>query len=268
MVKRLLVRFLVLYVGIVAVMYGFQRRLQYFPDTAYADAAMLGMADIQQVSLATPDGETLVAWHVNPAPGKPVILYFHGNAGSIAGRPQRFTYYKNAGYGVLYVSYRGYGGSTGSPTEQGLLTDGLTAYDWLQGKGFEAEDIVVVGESLGTGVAVHVAANRDISALALEAPYSSITDVAASSYWWLPVRYLLKDRYESISRIGSIRVPLLITHGTADRVVPFEFGQRLFEAANQPKQFRTVEGAGHEAIFERDTWAASIQFFSKVLAGS
>ena len=254
-----------IYAVLVAVMYLAQRRLQYFPNTDFAAATSVGVPNIEQVSLKTSDGETLVAWYAKARPGKPVILYFHGNAGSIADRPRRITHYTAAGFGVLYVSYRGYGGSTGSPTEDGLVADGLAGYDWLIARGISADDIAVVGESLGSGVAVQVAGKRSIAALALEAPYSSITDVAAGHYWWLPVRLLLKDTFESISHIGDIKVPLLITHGTTDQVVPFELGRRLFEAANEPKRFRRAEGVGHEAIFNEATWAEALKFFEEVM---
>ena len=253
------------YAVIVAVMYLAQRRLQYFPNTDFADAASVGLVSIEQVSLKTSDGETLVAWYAEAEPGKPVILYFHGNAGSIGDRPGRITHYTNAGFGVLYVSYRGYGGSTGTPTEDGLVADGLAGYDWLIARGVLADDIAVVGESLGSGVAVQVAGKRSVAAMALEAPYSSITDVAAEHYWWLPVRFLLKDTFDSISRIGDLKIPILITHGTSDRVVPFEFGRRLYEAASEPKRFRQVDGAGHDAIFEPATWASALEFFEEVM---
>ncbi|NNE21825.1 MAG: alpha/beta hydrolase [Rhizobiales bacterium] len=254
-----------LYAVIVAVMYLAQRRLQYFPNTDFAEAASVGLPNIEQVSLKTADGETLVAWYAKAKPGKPVILYFHGNAGSIADRPGRITHYTKAGFGVLYVSYRGYGGSTGSPTEDGLVADGLAGYDWLVSRGVSADDIAVVGESLGSGVAVQVAGKRSVAAMALEAPYSSITDVAAGHYWWLPVRFLLKDTFDSISRIGDLKVPILITHGTTDQVVPFEFGHRLFEAANHPKRLIKVDGAGHDAIFDEATWTSALEFFEEVM---
>ncbi|MGI9356045.1 MAG: alpha/beta hydrolase, partial [Rhizobiaceae bacterium] len=207
-----------IYAVIVSVMYLAQRRLQYFPNTEFADATSVGLSHIEQVALKTADGETLVAWYAGPRAGKPVILYFHGNAGSIADRPGRMTHYTQAGFGVLYVSYRGYGGSTGSPTEDGLVQDGLAGYDWLIARGISSDDIAVVGESLGSGVAIQVAGKRSVAAMALEAPYSSVTDIAAGAYWWLPVRLLLKDTFDSIAHIGEINVPLLITHGTADQV--------------------------------------------------
>ena len=257
---------LVIYGLIVTVMFFAQRRLQYFPNTAFADVTASGLAGVEQVSLHTPDAETLVAWYAKPQGKKPVILFFQGNAGSIAGRADRLSHYMQSGYGALFVSYRGYGGSTGSPTQDGLIADALAAYDWLRATGVDAGRIVLVGESLGSGVAVQLAAKRPVAAMALSAPFSSITDVAARAYWWLPARYLLKDKFESAAVIGSINVPLLITHGTGDTIVPYVFGRRLFDAANHPKQFRAVEGAGHEAVFDADTWTAELMFFDKELS--
>ncbi len=256
---------LVIYGLVVTLMYVAQRRLQYFPNTEFADASVSDVANVEQVSLKTRDGEMLVAWYKASTGGKPVIMFFHGNGGSIADRPGRLQHYTQAGFGVLFVSYRGYGGSTGSPTEEGLIADAHAAYDWLIDKGLTPDNIVLVGESLGSGVALQLASGRAVAAIALAAPYSSITDVAAGAYWWLPVRYLLKDQFESIDVIGKINVPLLITHGTADTIVPYGLGRRLFEAANHPKQFRAVEGAGHEAIFAPETWAAELRFFDALL---
>ena len=146
----------------------------------------------------------------------PTILYFHGNAGEIGDRPLRFNYYHSRGFGVAYLSYRGYGGSSGSPSEAGLITDATAAYDWLIAKGVEPSRIAVLGESLGSGVAVQLAAKREVGAVALEAPYTSTVDVAANIYWWLPVHALMKDQFKSMDFISAVVAPLLIIHGDQD----------------------------------------------------
>jgi fermentation-respiration switch protein FrsA (DUF1100 family) len=192
-------------------------------------------------------------------------LFLHGNAGSIAERPLRFQYYRKAGFGVLYLSWRGYGGSTGQPSEHGLLVDANAAYDWLMAKGVNPDKLVVVGESLGTGPAVQLAASRPVAALALEAPYTTMIDVARFHYGWLPVQLLLLDRFDSLDAIAKIRAPLIIIHGEADPIVPFALGRRLFDAAPDPKRFVAIPGGTHGSIFEEATWAQEVAFFLKVL---
>jgi fermentation-respiration switch protein FrsA (DUF1100 family) len=192
------------------------------------------------------------------------VLFFHGNAGEIGDRAARLAAYRAAGLGALFLSYRGYGGSTGSPTEAGLLLDALAAYDWLAERGVAASDIMVVGESLGTGVAVQLAIRRKIGALALEAPFTSAADIAAKLYPWLPVKLLMKDRFDSLSRIREVHAPLLVIHGERDELIPLNAGKRLFAAANEPKEMIVVEGGSHGSIFGEETWAREIAFFERL----
>jgi fermentation-respiration switch protein FrsA (DUF1100 family) len=171
------------------------------------------------------------------------------------------AFYQEQGFGALFLSYRGYGASTGSMSEQGFITDALTAYDVLARDGIPPSMIAVVGESLGTGVAVQVAAQRPVAALALEAPFTAAVDVAAGLYWYLPVGLLMKDQYRSRDHIAAVRVPLLIQHGDADRVIPVEQGRRLFEMANEPKQLVILTGEGHDVIGSPEVWAREVAFF-------
>lgn len=254
-----------IYVVVCAGMYMLQRKLLYFPNSQRVELASTGLRDVEHVDLKTSDGETLIAWHARPAAGNPVILFFHGNAGNIADRTERMQFYQDAGYGALFMSYRGYGGSTGSPSEQGLVTDAMAAHDWLVANGYRETDIVLVGESLGSGVAVQLAHARVTAALVLEAPYTSVADVASEIYWWLPVRLLLADHFDSHARIGQLKVPVFISHGTEDRIIPFKYGQRMFDAAPDPKSLFRIDAAGHEAIFEPSVWAAKLRFLDTVL---
>lgn len=253
------------YALIAGYMYFNQRQLLYHPDIERVDPVSLGITGAAVIEIPTPDGEKLVAWYAPAAQGQPTVLFLHGNAGSIAERPLRFQYYQKVGFGVLYLSWRGYGGSTGQPSEQGLLVDATAAYDWLMAKGISPDKLVVVGESLGTGPAVQLAAARPVAALALEAPYTSMIDVARYHYGWLPVGLLLLDRFDSIDHIGRVHAPLIILHGDADPVVPFALGKRLFEAAPEPKRFVAIPGGTHGSIFEEPTWAQEVAFFLKAV---
>ena len=166
----------------------------------------------------------------------------------------------NAGMGLLAIEYRGYASSTGSPSERGLKLDGEAAYAAAIASGVAPERIVPLGESLGSGVAVALAARHKVGALVLDSPYSSIADVAAAAYWFVPVRALLRDPFRNDLLIGSVNVPTLIVHGTKDAVVPIRFGEKLFALANPPKEFWRVEGAVHLALGERlaeTSWTGS-----------
>jgi hypothetical protein len=250
---------LVLYCLVAAGMYLLQRKLQYFPGAQARTPESVGLTGVEPVKITTPDGETLLAWHAPAPAGQPTLLYLHGNGGGISDRPLKYAAFKQAGFGVLALSYRGYEGSTGSPSEQGLVSDATAAYDWLAGRG--ADRILLLGESLGSGVAVQLAAKRKVKALVLEAPFASAVDIGAKAYWFLPVRLLMKDQYRSIDYIAHVKAPLLVLHGKRDGIVPFEQGRRLFEAANQPKQFVSLDKMGHELIGEASLWQREIEFF-------
>jgi fermentation-respiration switch protein FrsA (DUF1100 family) len=239
-----------LYAALVIGLFVGQRKILFRCDAAEVDPATLGLkAEI--LRLKTEDGETLLAWRVPPAPGRPLILYFHGNAGGLDLRVERFRAIAKAGMGFLAIEYRGYASSTGSPSERGLKLDGEAAYAAAVASGVAPERIVALGESLGSGVAVALAARHNLGALVLDSPYSSIVDVAASAYWFVPVRALLRDPFRNDLLIGSIDTPTLIVHGSKDVVVPIRFGEKLFGLANPPKDFWRVEGAAHLAMGER-----------------
>jgi fermentation-respiration switch protein FrsA (DUF1100 family) len=239
-----------LYGALVVGLFFGQRKILFRCDAAEVDPAMIGLkAEI--LRLKTEDGESLLAWRIPPAAGRPVILYFHGNAGGLDLRVERFRAMAKAGMGLLAIEYRGYASSTGSPTERGLKLDGEAAYAAAIASGVLPERIVPLGESLGSGIAVALAARHEVGALVLDSPYSSIADVAAATYWFVPVRALLRDPFHNDLLIGSVKAPTLIVHGTKDLVTPLRFGEKLFALANQPKEFWRVEGAGHLALGER-----------------
>ena len=232
--------------GLVAVMYLLQRSLLYHPERQRTPPATAGLFDAQEIVLDTADGEKVIVWYIPPKEDKPLVLYFQGNAGALRNRADRFRVLADDGTGVVALSYRGYGGSTGRPTEQGLIADAEAAYAFAAAR-TRPERIVVWGESLGTGVAVALAAAHRIGRLVLESPFTSAADVGARVYWYLPVQSLMKDPFRSDARIGRVTVPLLILHGARDSVVPIALGERLFAQANEPKRFmRFAEGHHHD----------------------
>ena len=175
-------------------------------------------------------------------------------------RAPRFKQVAESGFGVLAMSYRGYAGSGGSPTETALFSDALETFDWLAAR---SDSIVLHGESLGTAVATYVAAERPAAALVLEAPFSAALDIAAATYPWLPVSLLMRDPFLSRDHIRRVDEPVIILHGTADRVIPVESGRRLFEAADEPKELVIVDGAGHLDLWKSGLWPIVLDFLKK-----
>lgn len=250
---------------VVACMFVFQRKLMYLPDTnPLPPTRIYGIDTLEQISLMTKDGLRLEAFYM-PAQTEDAgtIVLFHGNAGSISHRVAKGAAYHLFGVGVLLVEYRGYGGNSGTPTEQGLYNDGRAAMDFLTKKlNLPPEKIAIYGESLGSGVAVQMATEYDAAALVLETPFSSTAAVASAIYPFIPAKLLLKDRYDNIAKIGHIKpMPVLIVHGTADGVVPFTEGEKLFDAAVAPKKFITIEGGNHNNLYSFPATATEIGTF-------
>ncbi|NVO17616.1 MAG: alpha/beta hydrolase [Rhodoplanes sp.] len=247
MVVRLLLAAVAVYAGLVVLLFLGQRWLMYRPDTARTAPTAAHLPQAEEVTLATVDGERLVAWHLAPRENRPVILYLQGNGGALRHRGPRFAALTKDGVGLLAVAYRGFGGSTGSPSEAGLLMDADAAYAFCAER-YGPGRIVAYGESLGTGVAVALAATRPVARLILQAPYTSTADVARRAYPFVPIGLLMKDQFRSDLRAPSITAPTLILHGTADGTIPIGFGERLYAEIRAPKRFVRLEGADHEDL--------------------
>jgi fermentation-respiration switch protein FrsA (DUF1100 family) len=256
---KFLVAAVAMFGGIVAVMYFAQRSLMYLPERQRTSPGEAGLPDVQEIVLDTADGEKVVVWYAPPKRDLPLVLYFHGNAGALRYRADRFRALIDAGLGLVALSYRGYGGSTGSPTETGLIADAQAAYGFAAARA-APERIAAFGESLGTGVAVALAATHQVGHLVLEAPFASAVDIGARVYWYLPVRFLMKDTFRSDLRIGKVTAPLLVVHGARDRVVPVASGELLFSLANEPKQFERFAEAGHNDLDQHGALDAVLRF--------
>ncbi len=258
--KWLLIVVSVGYVGGLAALFLLQRSVLFpIPQVFRVAPAAAGFAQAEEHVLTTADGEKVIVWHVPAKPGHPVILYFHGNGDFLAGFFGRFREFIADGTGIVALSYRGYAGSSGRPSEQGLLRDAAAAYAFTTAR-YSADKIVVWGFSLGTGVAVALAAEQPVGRLILEAPYTSIADVAASAFPIFPVRLVLKDSFHSDQRIAQVRAPLLFMHGVRDPTIPITFGERLFALANEPKKFVRFEHGGHNDLDDFGASATARQF--------
>jgi fermentation-respiration switch protein FrsA (DUF1100 family) len=239
------------------------RLFMYFPNPARTAPADAGLDNVKEVELAAGDGATLIAWHAPAKDDKPTILYFHGNAANAANRAPKIETMRANGHGVFYLNNRGYGGSAGRPTEANNVADAIAAYDYLTGRpGIPADRIVVYGESLGSGQAVKLAAERPVAAVVLEAPLTSTVDVARSVYFWLPVGLLITDKYDNERNIAAVTAPVLVLHGARDAVIPVDMGKRVFAAANEPKKLEIFPEAAHYDLFDHGAWERTQAFLT------
>jgi uncharacterized protein len=255
------------YAALVGGLYLFQRQLLYLPDRTRPELAGLAELGVREVTLSTEDGLSLLSWYLPPRPGQPVIAYFHGNGGHIGYRVERLLRFAREGFGVLMAEYRGYGGNPGAPSETGFYTDGRAALAFLERQGVASNRLVLYGESLGSGVAVALAAEHQIAALILEAPPTSVAEVAQCHFPFVPAARLVTDRFDSLSRISRVKVPILVLHGESDRVVPIRFGHALFNAAPEPKEGWFAPDAGHEDLARYGALDVVVAFIERRLGG-
>jgi fermentation-respiration switch protein FrsA (DUF1100 family) len=215
MMMKWIIAAVVCYGGTVALLYVGQRSLQYFPERRRTAPQAIGLPEAEEAVLDTADGERVIVWHMPPREKRPIFLYFHGNGGSLRLRDERFRALISDGSGLIALSYRGYGGSTGRPTEKGILVDAAAAYAFAIAR-YSAERIVLWGESLGSAVAIALAADKPVGRIVLEAPFTSAADVGARHYRFVPVRLFMKDQFRSDLRANKVTAPVLVVHGEND----------------------------------------------------
>jgi len=194
------------------------------------------IVSIDKVKIKTKDNIELLGWyHKKNSKNYKTILFLHGNAGSLENRIHKINHFENMNINFLIIAWRGFSGNKGNPTEKGLYEDAESAINWMKSEGIETNDIIVYGESLGTGVATEIAQNSNFAGVILESPFTSMIDAAKNKYPFFPIRFLLKDKYEIDKKIKNIKSPLLIMHGEADKIVPFWMGKKMYDIANEPK---------------------------------
>jgi len=244
-----------------------QDRLVYFPQIGRGNPATPAATGLrfEDIRLQTDDGETLVAWWV-PAPEEKTrgaVLLLHGNAGSIADRIMYLPHFHAMGYGVLLVDYRGYGRSTGKPSEQGTYLDAQAAWHWLTAvRGIKPGAIVLVGESLGGAVAAELATRVQPRALVLISTFTSVPDLGSEIYPWLPVRLISRYRYDTLAHLRNYHGPVLIAHSRDDEIVPFAHGEHLFAAAPGKKSMLEMRGGHNDSfLFSQSAWVRTVGDF-------
>ena len=241
----ILLIFVLAYSLVLVSTYIFQRNLLYHPseNNYFGDKIVVS---IEKVKIKTKDNIELLSWYHNKNLNNyKTILFLHGNAGSLENRIHKINHFKDVKVNFLIVAWRGFSGNKGKPTEEGLYEDARSAIRWLKSKGVKENNIIIYGESLGTGVATEIAQNKNFAGIILESPFTSMVDAGKNKYPYLPVRLLLKDKYESNKKLKNINIPILIMHGKVDNIVPFNMGKKMYELANNPKYYYFSEYDDH-----------------------
>ena len=249
---KIVIGILVLYSSVLLLLFIFQRNLMYHPDENNYFGDKLEI-NIDKVKIKTSDNINLLAWfHKKDLKKFKTIVYFHGNAGKLENRIHKLNHIKDMNVNILIIAWRGFSGNEGKPSEEGLYEDGNSSIKWLKNLGLTEKDIIIYGESLGTGVATEIAQNNNFAGLILETPFTSMIDAAKNFYPYIPVDLILKDKYKNNLKIKNINIPLLVMHGEADQIVPFWMGKKIYEIANKPKYSYFTKYDDHMMEFDKN----------------
>ena len=260
----ILLIFVLIYFFVLISTYIFQRNLLYHPtENNYSGDQIL--VSVEKIKIKTQDDIELISWfHNKNLNNYKTILFLHGNAGSLENRIHKINHFQSMNINFLIIAWRGFSGNEGKPTEKGLYEDAESAIKWLKSKGIKENNIIIYGESLGTGVATEIAQNKNFAGIILESPFTSMIDAGKDKYPYLPVRLLLKDKYESDKKIKNINSPILIMHGKVDNIVPFHMGKKMYELANEPKYSYFSEYDDHMMEFNEKLLKALKKFISSL----
>jgi fermentation-respiration switch protein FrsA (DUF1100 family) len=238
------------YLGLSVLLFLTQSRVLYQPSRGYDSKPEDYHLEYEPVTLSTPDGQSLAAWFVPAEGAEQTILFCHGNAGNISHRLDTLKMFHELGLNCLIVDYRGYGQSSGKPTEKGTLIDVLVGFQWLiEEKGIRPEQIILFGRSLGGSIAATIAKDVHPGGLVLESAFTSFDDVGAHYYPWLPVRLFSRFDYNTLEAVRQVTCPVLVIHSPDDEIIPYKFGQQIYDAAPEPKQFAELKGTHNEGIY-------------------
>ena len=251
--KNLLQLFLIiffLYFFVLVFLYFYQRNLLYHPNENNYSGDKISVK-IEKVKIRTSDNIELIGWyHEKNLKDYKTLVYFHGNAGSLENRIHKLNHFQDMNINFLIIAWRGFSNNNGNPTEQGLYEDGKSAINWLAKKGVNEKNLILYGESLGTGVATHLAQNKNYAGVILETPFTSMIDAAKIFYPYIPVNLLLKDKFENYKKVKYINSPILVMHGEVDQIVPFLMGKKIYEIANEPKYSYFTKYDNHMMEFD------------------
>ena len=263
MLKYFIFLSLIFYLLILLFMYIFQRTFMYHPNVKNTDQTTVQFK-YKEVYIESEKDIKLKSWYSYLNPNKKTILFFHGNAGELGARTYKLNKFNDLDLNFLIISWRGFSGNNGKPTEQGLYKDAQKAVEWLEKKGINKKDIVLYGESLGTGIAVELATKSKYSGIILESPYTSMIDMGKRFYPFLPISVLQKDKYNSLKKLSMIKSPILVLHGKSDKLVPFYMGKKIYDAANEPKYYYFPEFDNHMMTYDQDMLKTLSNFVNEI----
>jgi len=254
----------VIYFLVLVFLYFYQRSLLYHPNENNYSGDKISV-DIEKVKIQTSDNIELLGWyHEKNLKDYKTLVYFHGNAGSLENRIHKLNHFQDMNINFLIVAWRGFNGNKGKPSEKGLYVDGKSTIDWLIKKGVDEKNLILYGESLGTGVASHLAQNKNYAGVILETPFTSMIDAAKNFYPYIPVNLLLKDKFENYKKVKNINSPILIMHGEVDQIVPFSMGKKIYELANNPKYSYFTKYDNHMMEYDENLILALKSFFKSL----
>ena len=261
---QLILIIFIIYFLILVFLYFYQRNLLYHPnENNYSEDKI--SVEIKKVKISTSDNIELVGWyHEKNLKKYKTLIYFHGNAGSLENRIHKLNHFKDMNINFLIIAWRGFSGNNGKPSEEGLYLDGNSAINWLIKKDVAEKNLILYGESLGTGVATHLAQNRNFGGVILETPFTSMVDAAKIFYPYIPVNLLLKDKFENYKKVKNINSPILVMHGEIDQIVPFSMGKKIYEIANEPKYSYFTKYDNHMMEYDDKLVLALKSFFKSL----
>ena len=254
----------VIYFLVLVFLYFYQRSLLYHPNENNYSGDKISV-DIEKVKIQTSDNIELLGWyHEKNLKDYKTVVYFHGNAGSLENRIHKLNHFQDMNINFLIIAWRGFNGNKGKPSERGLYVDGKSAIDWLKKKGVDEKNLILYGESLGTGVATHLAQNKNYAGVILETPFTSMVDAAKNFYPYVPINLLLKDKFENFKKVKNINAPILVMHGEVDQIVPFSMGKKIYEIANNPKYSYFTKYDDHMMEYDENLVLALKSFFNSL----
>ena len=253
-----------IYFLVLVFLYFYQRNLLYHPNENNYSGDKISV-DIEKVKIQTADNIELLGWyHEKNLKDYKTLVYFHGNAGSLENRIHKLNHFQDMNINFLIIAWRGFNGNKGKPSERGLYVDGKSAIDWLKKKGVDEKNLILYGESLGTGVATHLAQNKNYAGVILETPFTSMVNAAKNFYPYIPINLLLKDKFENFKKVKNINTPILVMHGEVDQIVPFSMGKKIYEIANNPKYSYFTKYDDHMMEYDENLVLALKSFFNSL----
>ena len=263
MLKSFILLSLIFYLSLLLFMYIFQRAFMYHPKVRNTDPTTVQFK-YHEVYINSETDIKLRSWYSYSDQNKKTILFFHGNAGELGARIYKLNKFNDLNLNFLIISWRGFSGNNGKPTEQGLYKDAQKAVEWLEEKGINKKDIILYGESLGTGIAVELATKGEYSGIILESPYTSMIDMGKRFYPFLPISILQKDKYNSLKKLNMITSPILVLHGKSDTLVPFYMGKKIYDEANEPKYYYFPDLDNHMMTYDQNMLKTLSNFVNEI----